>query len=260
MAGTAPSTKGARTGVAGHRRVARALVRAIPVFFSARMFALVLLPLLIAASVWLLVAWWAWEPLVGWLSQSVFAWTGRFGATAATVVAALLVMIAGVLTAVAAIAVLAMPVIVDGVAERDFAALERGRGGTFAGSLGNAAATIAAFIPLWVLALLLLPIPPAYVAVGIVLNAWLNQRMFRYDALALHADAGEMRTVIRAARWRLFALGLALAPLSFVPVANLLAPLYAGIAFTYLCLDELASLRASSGGLPVAAAPVTRSG
>ena len=229
--------------------VVSALLRAVPLFFSARLFALVLLPLVVASFVWLVVAWWAWDPLVGWLSRSLFAWGGRFGGVAAGLLAALLLTFAAVLTAVTAIAVLAMPVIVDGVAARDFPALERRRGGTFAGSVVNALATITLFVPAWLLALLLLAIPPVYVAAGIVLNAWLNQRLFRYDALALHADAAELRTVIRSARGPLFRLGLAVAPLSFVPLVNLLAPLYAGIAFTYLCLDELAALR-SRAALP----------
>lgn len=236
------------------------MARAVPVFFSARLLALVLLPLVIAAGAWLLVAWWVWEPLVGWLSHSVFAWTGRFGGMAGGILAALLLMIAAVVTALGAIAVLAMPVIVDGVAARDFAALERRHGGTFAGSVANAVGTIAVFVPLWLLALLLLPLPPVYIAVGLVQSAWLNQRLFRYDALALHADAGELRSVIRSARRRLFALGLAVAPLSFVPLVNLLAPLYAGIAFTYLCLDELAAARTRAADATLADVPISRSG
>lgn len=240
--------------------VVSALLRAVPLFFSARLFALVLLPLVLASLVWLVVAWWAWDPLVGWLSRSLFAWSGSFGGVAAGMLAALLLTFAAVLTAVTAIAVLAMPVIVDGVAARDFPALERRRGGTFAGSIVNALGTIAMFVPAWLLALLLLAIPPVYVAVGIVLNAWLNQRLFRYDALALHADAAELRTVIRSARGRLFRLGLAVAPLSFVPLVNLLAPLYAGIAFTYLCLDELTALRSRATLRASDDPPVTRSG
>jgi len=53
-----------------------------------------------------------------------------------------------------------------------------------------------------------------------------------------------MRRICRAARGRMFALGLILAPLSYIPIVNLFAPLYAGVAFTYLCLDELAVARA----------------
>lgn len=241
-------------------RVITALLRAVPVLFSARLFALVLLPLLLGTCVWIVVAWWAWEPLVRWLSQSLFAWTGRFGTAAAWVFAALLLLIAAAVTALAAIAVLAMPVIVEAVSARDFVELERRRGGTFAGSVGNAIGSIALFVPLWAFALPLLAFAPAYVAAGVVLNAWLNQRLFRYDALALHADATELREVIRSARRRLFGLGLAVAPLSFVPIVNFLAPLYAGIAFTYLCLDELAALRTRTATPSSGAAPLTRSG
>ena len=77
-----------------------------------------------------------------------------------------------------------------------------------------------------------------------LLNAWLNQRLFRYDALALHAGRDELPAVIRGARGRLLLLGLLLAPLSLVPFVNLIAPIYAGIAFAYLCLSELAAYRA----------------
>jgi len=47
-------------------------------------------------------------------------------------------------------------------------------------------------------------------------------------------------------------LGLLLAPLAYIPVVNLFAPLYAGVAFTFLCLDALAAQRR-------AAAPSERS-
>lgn len=230
--------------VANRGTVVPALLRAVPVFFSARLLALVVLPLVAATFAWIVVAWLAWEPLVRWLSQSLFAWSDRFGPVAAGVLAAVMLMFAAVLTALVAIAVLAMPVIVEAVAARDFAELERRRGGTFAGSLINALVAVAGFVPMWLLALPLLVFPPAYVIANILLNAWLNRRLLPYDALALHADPDELRTVIRSARGRLFGLGLAIAPLSLVPFVNLFASLFAGIAFTYVCLDELAALRA----------------
>ncbi len=99
------------------------------------------------------------------------------------------------------------------------------------------------FVPLWLAALPLSLLPPVGIAATLVLNAWLNQRLFRYDALAEHASAAERATVIRSARGRFFGLGLVLAPLAFVPFVNLVAPIYAGLAFTCLALDELAALR-----------------
>jgi uncharacterized protein involved in cysteine biosynthesis len=224
--------------------VFRALARALPAMFSARIVAVVFAPLFAAAAVWTVVGWFAWKPLAHWLGATLLGGDDGWSLVAAGAAAAVLLMLAAVLTALVAVAVLAMPVIVATVADRDFRDLAKRHGGTFAGSLGNATVAIGVFLPLWLAALLLLFLPPVYVAVSLCLNAWLNQRLFRYDALALHADGDEMREVIRGARRRLVLLGMVVAPLALVPVVNLLAPIYAGVAFTYLCLDELARLRA----------------
>ena len=74
-------------------------------------------------------------------------------AVAAGVVAFIAFMLLAVLSALVAIAVLAMPVIVRTVAERDFPALERRRGGTFAGSIANAVITLGVFVPAWLASL-----------------------------------------------------------------------------------------------------------
>ena len=222
----------------------RALGRAVPVMFSARIVGVVFAPLFAAATLWAGIGWFAWKPLAQWLGTTLLGGDDGWSLFAAGAAAAVLLMLAAVLTAIVAVAVLAMPVIVATVALRDFPGLAERHGGTFTGSLVNAAVAIIVFLPLWLLALLLLFLPPVYVAVSLCLSAWLNQRLFRYDALALHAGSDELREVIRGARGRLVLLGLVLAPLSLVPFVNLLAPIYAGVAFTYLCLDELALLRA----------------
>lgn len=225
-------------------------------FFSARLLALVALPLVAAAIVWFVVAWLAWQPLVKWLALSLFAWTEFFGPVAAAILAAMMLLVAAVVTALVAIAVLAMPVIVEAVAARDFPTLERRRGGTFMGSLISALGAIAVFVPLWLLTLPLLVLPPAYIVADILLNAWLSRRLLPYDALSVHADRDELRAVIRSARGRLFRLGLVIAPLSLVPFVNFFASLFAGVAFTYLCLDELAAMRGSVAINRVARVPV----
>ena len=154
-------------------------------------------------------------------------------------------------TALAAIAVLTMPVIVKTVASRHYPQLAARRGGTLAGSLRNALTALLAFAALWLATLPLLLVPPLYVAASLLLNAWLSQRMFRYDALAEHASASELNAVLRENRTRLLGLGLVLSPLSLIPVLNILVlPIYAGIAYTELCLAELAAMRARGGAVP----------
>lgn len=222
-----------------------ALARAIPFLVSGRILAVVVFPLIGAAMLWTVIALFAWHPMTLWLSTALLGTDQGWSLFAVGVFVALLLMLAAVLTALLVVAVLAMPVIVDTVAAREFATLEKRHGGTFAGSIGNAIVAIVVFVPLWLLALLLLALPPVYVAASLLLNTWLNARLFRYDALAAHADPDEMRLVILAARWRLLMLGLVLSPLSLIPVVNLFAPIFAGIAFTCLCLAELAAHRAT---------------
>ncbi|MET0441009.1 MAG: EI24 domain-containing protein, partial [Casimicrobiaceae bacterium] len=231
-----------------------ALTRALPVFASARVLSVVFFPLAAAAIAFVAIAWWTWTPLVEWAAVTLFdaprgasGVPSGWGVYAAAIAAFLTFAALALVTALVAIAVLAMPMIVSAVAARDFATLERRRGGTFAGSVVNAVVTIAVFVPLWIVSLFLLAVPPLFVAVSLALSAWLNQRLLRYDALAEHADAGELRAIVRGARGRLFGLGLLLAPLSYVPIVNFFAPLYAGVAFAYLCLDELAARRAVVG-------------
>ncbi|HEY5862809.1 MAG TPA: EI24 domain-containing protein [Casimicrobiaceae bacterium] len=233
-----------------------ALTRALPVFASARVLSVVFLPLAAAAIAFVAIAWWTWTPLVDWVAVMLFdaprGTTGvptGWGVYAAAIAAFLAFVALALVTALVAIAVLAMPMIVRAVAARDFATLERRKGGTFAGSIVNAIVAIGVFVPLWIASLFLLAIPPLFVAVSLLLSAWLNQRLLRYDALAEHADARELRDIVRSTRGRLLGLGLLLAPLSYVPIVNFFAPLYAGVAFTYLCLDELAARRASAAGL-----------
>jgi len=226
-----------------------ALSRAVPILFTARIVGLAVLPLVVAAVVWTGIAVAGWHPLTDALTRIFGAST--LSRIAADVIAVLMFAALAAATALTAIAVLAMPVIVRTVAARHYPTVAPLRGGTFAGSLGNAATALALFIPLWLASLVLLFIPPLYAVASLTLNAWLTQRMFRYDALAEHAARAEIAAVIARSRTRLMGLGLALSPLSLIPLVNIFVlPLYGGIAFTELCLAELEAFRASGQGVP----------
>jgi CysZ protein len=230
--------------------IASALARALPLLADRRVVMLLVVPVAAAVALWIALALAFWVPLrdsiaallAGWGLGSGYEWLATVGGGLAAFV--ILTAVSGLL-ALIAIAVFAGPVFTRAVEEHCHPALVRLAGGTLAGSLANAAIAITVFVPLWVLALPLALVPPVGIAATLLLNAWLNQRLFRYDALAEHANAAERATVIRSARWRFLGLGLALAPLSFVPLVNLVAPVYAGLAFTCLALDELAALRRS---------------
>ena len=240
--------------------VFNALSKALRDLREPRVLALALVPPLAAVAVWLALAWsfaddWArwvadriattpWLTWVGdWGLASIFVWAGAIAAFALLIPVMLV-------TAVLVTEFLAMPVIVPLVGERHFPRLERRRGGTVAGSVWNAVTSIALFAALWLLSLPLWLTGIGAVVLPALISALFNQRVFRYDALAEHASAEEYRAVLREAGGRLYALGLALAALYYIPIVNLLVPVLSGLAFTHLCLAELARLRHGARGEP----------
>ena len=147
-------------------------------------------------------------------------------------------------TAVLILEVVALPFILDRVANTDYPRLERRRGGSQWQSLRNtavsfaiAAAVAVASLPLWLL-------PGAGLVLSLCLSAWLNYRSFRYDVLMNHADAVELHNLPKAHRGRLLLLGFGAAALTLVPLVNLLSVPLAGLSFLHYLLAELAQARA----------------
>ena len=72
---------------------------------------------------------------------------------------------------------------------------------------------------------------------------WVNERVLRYDSLAEHATADEMRMIFASRRKALYGLGVVLALLAYVPLVGFVAPVLFGLAFIHLLLGELQTLR-----------------
>jgi CysZ protein len=216
---------------------------------------IVLVPMLVALAVWIGVAWMYWDTWTsaiqsGVLHHANYAWAAKWdlGAVASSLaVAIVLAMLAPVviLTALLIATVFAMPVLVRHVARTDYPNLERRRGGTVLGSIWNAVAAIGLFATLWIITLPLWLLGPLAALLPLMLSAWLNQRLFRYDALSDHADAAEMTRIFEVARGRLFLLGVVTGVIYFIPPFNLIAPVFAALAFIHLCLAELERLRSA---------------
>jgi hypothetical protein len=233
-----------------------ALRRAAQDLVTPRMLSLVLWPMGIALLLWGGLAWWfgaAWKAelealLAATPLQSLAEWAGAdwLLAYAALFVLVLLWLPAMYATALLITSVALMPFIVAHVAERHYPALERRRGGSLAGSLGNGLVALLVYLPAW---LLLLPVwlfAPFGVLVSVLLNAWLNQRLFMYDALSEHAGPDELRGLRHAGGLGLFGMAALLGLLHLVPLLNLLAPVYMGLAFAHYALDAVARSRRGS--------------
>lgn len=232
----------AAAGDTAWRAVARALGRALPLLLSPRLLGALALWLIGSCLAWLVIGLIAYAPATDALAKILGSSIGDRIAAALLVMAAL--ALGALLTALCAIALFTMPTILRLAASRYHPALERRRGGSFVGSVRNVMVAVAVFLPLWIASFALLAIPPLYALASWALTGWFNQRLFRYDALAEHADRTELAALPRAMHRRLWLLGFVLAPVALVPIVDLFLPLFAGIAFACLCLDALAQWRA----------------
>lgn len=243
------------------RRVLSSIARALGDLRDRRIVAILVLPMSAALAIWAVLAWWLWPDLAAWLGRAASGtvagkWIEGVGAgwairSAATLALVVIWVPALLITAIIFTELFAMPVIVRRVGDLHYPRLAMKAGGTAAGSVLNAMVGIALFCVLWIVTLPLWLTGIAALVLPPLLSAYLNQRLFRYDALGDHASREEYRVLIRTARGRLFLLGLLLAGVYYVPLLNLLAPTVTGLAFTHFCLGELERLRsetAAAGG------------
>ena len=230
-----------------------ALSKALADFRKPRILALALVPPLAAIAVWIGLVWifsddWA-RAVTDWIANtSWLGWVRDWGLSsiliwASGIAAVALMLPVALITAVLVTDIVAMPVIVPFVGHRHYPRLEQRKGGTVAGSVWNAVVAVIVFAALWLASLPLWFTGIGALVLPLLISAYFNRRVFRYDALAEHASAEEYRAVVQEASGRLYALGLALAALYYVPIVNLLVPVLSGLAFTHLCLAELARLR-----------------
>ena len=235
--------------------ITKALLRAFASLLHPRMLLLMLWPLAIALLLWLGLAFAFWSQAAAWLQlqfqqSDVIAWAisvwplTLLATHLAWILLVLLFLPVVLVTAVLIIGVFAMPAMVKHVSEQAYPQLERREGGSFAGSLWNSVLTLVLLVLLVLLSLPLWLFPPLWPLLPIALFGYLNQRVFRYDALAEHASGWEMQTLIRRYRGELFLLGIAIALFGMIPILGFFAPVYGGLAFIHYCLARLAQLRA----------------
>ncbi len=212
-------------------------------------------PTVLAVAFWIAVAWMSWDTVgagverlfneVNWLNWILQRWdaSALAGAIFIKVVLGLLLIPLIYGTAMLIVAVFALPLMLERVAAKDYPELERRDGGTLAGSLGNALLAVAVFLAGWVITLPLWLIPGMGIVLPVLLAGYLNYRGYSYDALSAHAGADELDGVLARERGGLYLAGIVAGLLAFVPVLNLIAPAYAGLAFIHYCLEALRRAR-----------------
>lgn len=211
----------------------------------------VLWPPLAAFLLWAVVAWFAWMPAVAWVTAALPDWSWLAWLDPWLAHAAVFLIFAPLIyaTAMLLLAAFALPRMMAIVAARDYPDVSRQGSAAAAlwGSVWNTLTAGVIFVGGWLATLPLLLIPGALFVLPLLWSAWLNQRAFRFDALAEHAAPGERECLFRRERGNLFAAGLASALIGYVPVIHLLAPGFAALLFVHLCLAALRELRKKEG-------------
>lgn len=237
--------------------ILQACGRGLRDLFHPKMIWLVVWPIGVSLVLWIVLAIFFGDDAVAWLAttlgdSTVGQWVGRWlpvrevaGGLGWVLLIVLMVPLVLATTSVI-IGFASMPAMVEHVAGRSYPALERRRGGTLAGGVWNAVIAVGVFLGVGLLSLPLWLVPPLWPVLAALLMGYLNQRLFRYDALAEHAGAEEMRGLFARDRRELFALGVLVSMLSYIPFAGLVVPVAAGLAFIHYCLTRLATSRATS--------------
>jgi len=235
-------------------RILTALMKGFASLLHPKMLWLMVWPILVALFVWVTLAVLYWGEAARWIDLQLHQWAVYEWVVSTwpmTLIAAwfgwllLLFLFVPVvlITAVMIISIVSMPAMVSHVARRDYAALERKKGGSFAGSVWNAAAALILFFLFFALTLPLWLVPLLWPVLPVALFGYFNQRVFRYDALAEHGSAAEIEVVVRRSRGDLFLLGVALALIGHIPLVGLVMPVYGGLVFIHYSLARLGELR-----------------
>lgn len=212
-------------------------------------------PLLVSCLLWVVLSHFLWAPVSGgiiefisttqikdWLAESyLIKIANNLEGLANVLIFVTLVII----TTLIITAAFVMPSLINFVAMRYYPQLARKQGGNVMGNVRHVLSALLGFLLLWSIAL-----PLWFLGIGIVISfiaaAYLNQRLFCYDALSEHASSDELTTLLASNKPSLWSLGLITGFLQFIPFLNLFAPTWTALAFIHYELGRLEKLRATT--------------
>ncbi|VWC00882.1 membrane protein [Burkholderia arboris] len=226
----------------------RSFVRALASALHPRMLWLTLMPFVVSALLWGAVLWFSWQTLLDLargaldgfvLTAMLYRAFDAIGMSQLHAVVAPFVVVSLaipliVLTVLLLIATISMPVVIKHLSNRQFAALESKRGGTFFGSAFNSLGAALVGVVLLVITIPLWLIPPFFALLPPVIWGWLTYRVMTYDALALHASRDERRALVRQHRWPLIGIGVATGLLGTVPTFVWVSSIWMMVLFPFV--------------------------
>ena len=212
-------------------------------------------PILAASLLWLIIGWLFWDTFsefifLGFAEFGIREWMegqapGWLAYSLQWFIQILFFIPLVIITTLIITAVFSMPALINHVAKRHYPNLKRESGGTITGSLVNAFYATFMYILIWIITLPLWAFGVAII-VPFVAAAFLNQQLFRYDALSEHANHDEIKKLLASNRFTLWNLGLLTGFLQYIPFLNFFAPVLTALAFIHYELARLEKARAQT--------------
>jgi len=164
-----------------------------------------------------------------------------------TVVLVILILLPlSYLLAVIVVSIFLMPIILKILDEKTFKNLQKKHGGTIRGNIWNTLKTGSVYFILLLGSLPLWFFPGFAVCVPVLLSAFLNKKIFVYDVLQDYASKEELKLVESRNRRSLYGLGILIGLMNYIPLAFVVMPVFAGLAYSHFCLNALEELRTIS--------------
>lgn len=214
-------------------------------------------PILTASMIWILIGWIFWDffaefiylgfdelGVKDWIDSQAPGWLAYSIQWLINIIFFIPLVI---ITTLIITAIFSMPALINHVAKRRYPRLERESGGTIVGSLVNALYATFLYILIWVLTLPLWAFG-AGIIVPFIAAAFLNQQLFRYDALSEHAAPTEIKKLLASHRLPLWILGLLTGFLQYIPIVNFFSPVLTALAFIHYELARLEKVRSMENG------------
>lgn len=240
-------------------RIFQALGRSLLDLFHPRMLLLLFVPPVLSLILWGGLGFLFWDFILQvshefaqrfLFTQDIPAWmvewfsvTPTSVATALAVVVAILLLIPlTVLTSMLVTSIVAMPAVLAYVG-KSFPGLERRGRGVLVASTRNLVKSSLIYLTLWVVSLPFWMIPGMGVALPLLLNGYLNYRLFAFDALGDYASARELKVLLNRKRVDYLLLGVLTSALVLIPPLFLILPIYSALCFTRYSLLELRDFR-----------------
>jgi len=158
-------------------------------------------------------------------------------------IAMLIILPFSYLLSVLLVSLVLLPFILKIIGTKDFPQLEKLRGGSNFVSVMNSLKVAFFYFAALILTLPLWLLPGFAIALPVILSAYLNKNIFVYDVLQDYASAEERQRLEKENRGYLYVLGIILGFMNYLPLAFVVVPTFASLAYSYFCLNALQELR-----------------